>query len=189
MTFRISGKNMDLGDTLRSEISARIDEAVEKYFGRTYTGHVTITKDPNGFSTECMVHLASGMVLASSGEAHEARQSFEKAADKLEKRLRRYKRKLRDHNQRDKRADALAAANYILAAPSEDEEVPEDFNPVIIAETASDVPSLSVGNAVMEMDLSDSELLVFRNAGHGGINVVYRRPDGNIGWVDPSLQS
>lgn len=189
MTFRISGKNMDLGDTLREEIEVRIDEAVEKYFGRTYTGHVTVTKEPNNFSTECMVHLASGMVLASSGEAHDPRQSFEKAAEKLEKRLRRYKRKLRDHNQREKRDDAIAAASYVLAAPQDDEEVPEDFNPVIIAETASDVPSLSVGNAVMEMDLSDSPLLVFRNAGHGGVNVVYRRADGNIGWIDPSLQS
>jgi ribosomal subunit interface protein len=189
MELRVSGKNMDVGETLRGEIENRIGEALDKYFTGTYSGHVTLTKEPNGFSSECAIHLSTGANLAASGQAHDPRASFEKSAERVEKQLRRYKRKLKDHHQRANRENAMMAASYILAAPAEDEEVPEDFNPVIIAETASSLPTFTVGNAVMEMDMTDVPLLVFRNAGHGGINVVYRRADGNIGWVDPSLQT
>ncbi|MBL4645504.1 MAG: ribosomal subunit interface protein [Hyphomicrobiales bacterium] len=190
MGFRISGKNMDVGDSLRNEIQDRITDAVNKYFDGSFSGHVTLTKEPNGFSCECLINLSTGIDLAASAEEHDPRICFEKAAERLEKRLRRYKRKLKDHHRNAKNAkeDALAALSYILKAPHEDEEVTEDFSPIIIAEMSSVLPSLSVSNAVMQMDLADSALLIFRNAGHGGVNVVYRRADGNIGWVDPSLE-
>ncbi len=190
MGSRISGKNMDVGDSLRSEIQERIGDAVDKYFDGSFSGHVTLTKEPNGFSCECLINLSTGIDLAASAEDSAPRACFEKAAERLDKRLRRYKRKLKDHhrNAKDAQEHALAALSYILKAPLEDEEVAEDFNPIIIAETSSKLPSLSVSNAVMQMDLADSAILVFRNAGHGGVNVVYRRADGNIGWVDPSLE-
>ncbi|MFK8032652.1 MAG: ribosome-associated translation inhibitor RaiA [Hyphomicrobiales bacterium] len=189
MELRVSGKNMDVGESLREEIEIRISDALEKYFTGTYTGHVTLTKEPNGFSSECVLNLSTGAKLAASGKAHDPRACFEKSAERVEKQLRRYKRKLKDHHQRANRENAMMAASYVLEAPAEDEEVPEDFNPVIIAETAASLPTFTVGNAVMEMDLTEAPTLVFRNAGHGGVNVVYRRADGNIGWVDPSLES
>jgi len=127
-------------------------------------------------------------VLQVSAQDQDPRNSFDQAADKIEKRLRRYKRKLKDHhghNGADR--EAMVAASYVLASPEEDEEVPADFNPLVIAETSAKVKTMTVGMAVMELDLTEAPVVMFKNAANGGVNVVYRRSDGNIGWIDPAL--
>ncbi|MBA5777015.1 ribosome-associated translation inhibitor RaiA [Stappia sp. F7233] len=187
MTLRVSGKNVDVGDALRSHIVDRVDEALSKYFDGGYTGHVTIGREGSGFRTECALHLDTGIVLQVSADSHEPRPSFDAAADRIEKRLRRYKRKLKDHKTALNGRDTIEAASYILASTEGEEEVPADFTPVVVAETSAKVRTLTVGMAVMELDLAEAPVVVFRNAGNGAINVVYRRSDGNVGWIDPEL--
>jgi ribosomal subunit interface protein len=191
MPFRVSGKNIDVGEALRTRIEARIGEATAKYFDGGYSGHVTIGKEGFGFRTECVVHLDSGIVLEAEALAADAYASADQAAMRIEKRLRRYKRRLKGHQ--TTRADGHAAndvgaeaRSYIIAAPEQDtdDEVTE-FNPVIIAETMTALRRLSVSEAVMELDLTGCAVVVFRHAGHGRVNLVYRRSDGHIGWIDP----
>lgn len=188
MTLRISGKNVDVGDALRDHVNDRIADALSKYFDGGYNGHVTLSREGAGFKTECGLHLDTGIVLQVSGEDHDPRNSFDRAADRIEKRLRRYKRKLKAHHGTNGSSrESFEAASYILASPEEEEEVPADFNPLVIAETSARIKTLTVGMAVMELDLSEAPVVVFKNAANGGVNVVYRRADGNIGWVDPAL--
>ncbi len=178
---------MDVGDALRGTAEDRIEESVGKYFDGGYSGHVTFTKEGSGFKAECMVHLDTGTVLQASGNAGDAHGSFDKAAEKIEKRLRRYKRRLKDHHSNNGRGNGVDVAAYVLQQPDDEEEVPEDYSPVIIAESSTTLSTLSVGEAVMELDITEASVVVFRNAGNGGVNVVYRRPDGHVGWVDPAL--
>lgn len=188
MALRISGKNVDVGDAMREHITDRIEDALEKYFAGGFTGHVTLSREGTGFKSECSLHLDTGIVLQVSAQDQDPRNSFDQAADKIEKRLRRYKRKLKDHhghNGADR--EAMEAASYVLASPEEDEEVPADFNPLVIAETSAKVKTMTVGMAVMELDLTEAPVVMFKNAANGGVNVVYRRSDGNIGWIDPAL--
>lgn len=189
MTLRISGKNVDVGDALRIHVTDRIEDALSKYFAGGYTGHVTLSREGTGFKSECSLHLDTGIVLQVSAQDQEPRLSFDLAADKIEKRLRRYKRKLKDHHGPSSAAarEALEAASYVLASTEDEEELPADFNPLVIAETSAKVKTLTVGMAVMELDLSEAPVVLFKNAANGGVNVVYRRPDGNIGWIDPAL--
>jgi len=195
MAFRVSGKNIDVGEALRTRINARIAEATAKYFDGGYSGHVTIGKEGFGFRTECVIHLDSGIVLEAEALAADAYASADQAALRIEKRLRRYKRRLKGHQTthvdgeaaNEVRNDVAAEArSYIIAAPEEDsdEEVTE-FNPVIIAEAMTALRRLSVSEAVMELDLTGGAVVVFRHAGHGRVNLVYRRSDGHIGWIDP----
>jgi ribosomal subunit interface protein len=185
MSLRISGKNLDIGEALRGQVGGRIGEAVAKYFDGGFTGHVTVERDGPGFKTECAIHLDTGIVLQAVGRAVDAYLSFDLAADRIEKRLRRYKRRLREHHHA-RRAETVPATAYVLADFAEEEEVAADFNPTIIAEEATTLETMTVGGAVIAMDLSEAPVVVFRHAGHGGINVVYRRNDGHIGWIDPS---
>ena len=188
MALRISGKNVDVGDAMREHITDRIEDALDKYFTGGFTGHVTLSREGTGFKSECSLHLDTGIVLQVSAQDQDPRNSFDQAADKIEKRLRRYKRKLKDHhghNGSDR--EAFEAASYVLASPEEDEEVPADFNPLVIAETSAKVKTMTVGMAVMELDLTEAPVVMFKNAANGGVNVVYRRADGNIGWIDPAL--
>ena len=185
MSLRISGKNLDIGDALRGQIEGRIGEAVAKYFDGGHTGHVTVEREGPGFKTECAIHLDTGIVLQAVGRAVDPHISFDLAADRIEKRLRRYKRRLREHHH-TKRAETEPATSYVLADFAEEEEVAADYNPTIIAEETTSLETLTVGGAVIAMDLSEAPVVVFRHAGHGGINVVYRRNDGHIGWIDPS---
>ena len=188
MTLRISGKNVDVGDALRTHITDRIEDALSKYFTGGFTGHVTLSREGTGFKSECALHLDTGIVLQVSAQDQDPRNSFDLAADKIEKRLRRYKRKLKDHHGHNGGGrEAFEAASYVLASPDEDEEVPADFNPLVIAETSAKVKTMTVGMAVMELDLTEAPVVMFKNAANGGVNVVYRRPDGNIGWIDPAL--
>ncbi|MCV0425733.1 MAG: ribosome-associated translation inhibitor RaiA [Roseibium sp.] len=188
MALRISGKNVDVGDAMREHITDRIEDALSKYFTGGFTGHVTLSREGTGFKSECSLHLNTGIVLQVSAQDQDPRTSFDLAAEKIEKRLRRYKRKLKDHHGHNGNGrETYEAASYVLASPEEDEEVPADFNPLIIAETSAKVKTMTVGMAVMELDLTEAPVVMFKNAANGGVNVVYRRSDGNIGWIDPAL--
>jgi ribosomal subunit interface protein len=190
MPFRISGKNIDIGEALRTRVSERITEAMAKYFDGGYSGHVTIGKEGFGFRTECAVHLDSGITLHVDGMAADAYASADQAAIRIEKRLRRYKNRLKDHATRANGSaskQALDALSYVITAPERDadDEIVE-FNPVIIAESTTTLERLSVSEAVMELDMTGAPVVMFRHAVHGGVNIVYRRADGNVGWIDAS---
>jgi ribosomal subunit interface protein len=190
MPFRVSGKNIDIGEALRARVNERVVDATSKYFDGGFSGHVTIGKEGFGFRTECVIHLDSGIVLEADALAADAYASANQAAERIEKRLRRYKRRLKDHQVRvDGQAvegNAITAPSYVIATPAHDsDEDAGEFNPVIIAETTTALKRLSVSEAVMELDLTGVAVIVFRHAGHGRVNLVYRRPDGHIGWIDP----
>jgi ribosomal subunit interface protein len=188
MSFRVSGKNLDIGDALRERVSGRIVEALAKYFDGGYSGHVTVEKEGFGFRTECAVHLDSGITLHTEANAADAYASADQAALRIEKRLRRYKRRLKDRHAARSNGAAVDAPSYVIEAPSHesDEDIGE-FNPVIIAESTTTLKQLSVSEAVVELDMTGAPVVVFRHANHGRVNVVYRRPDGNVGWVDPPV--
>ena len=178
---------MEIGDAFRTRIEGRIGETVDKYFDGGFAGHVTVMKSGSRFSADCMIHLDSGMALQASGEAQEPTIAFEAAADRLEKRLRRYKRKLKSHGNGHGGFEPTDIA-YTVMSPvaDEDDEVPEDFAPAIVAESTVALKTMSVASAVIELDTKESPVFVFRNAGNAQVNIVYRRADGNIGWIDPS---
>ena len=178
---------MDIGDAFRTRITERIGEAIEKYFDRGFSGHVTVIKAGSRFTADCMVRLDSGTALQATGEAQEPTQAFEVAADRLETRLRRYNRRLKSHNAGAANGNAVDIAYTVMAPLSDDDEdISEDFAPAIVAETTMALKTMSVASAVIELDTKDSPVFVFRNAGNDHLNIVYRRPDGNIGWIDPS---
>ena len=186
MALRISGKSIDIGDAFRAHVEARVEDAVAKYFDGGFTGHVILEREGSGFKTDCAIHLDTGILLRAEGTAQDPHQSFDLAADRIEKRLRRYKRRLKEHHHQ-RREEAVAAASYVIAVLDEEAEVAPDYNPTIIAEETTALSVMTVGQAVMAMDLTDVPVVIFRHAGHGGINVVYRRNDGHIGWVDPPV--
>lgn len=186
MSFRVSGKSIDLGDALRDRIQARIAETVTKYFDGGYSGHATLVRDGFGFRTECAIHLDSKITLHADGRAADAYASADQAALLIEKRLRRYHRRLKDHRpERNGGWELVDAASYVIAAPEHDSEEDIDaFTPVIIAELTTTLKQLSVSEAVTELDLTGAPVVLFRHAAHGGINIVYRRADGHFGWID-----
>lgn len=184
MNLRISGKQMDIGEAFRTRIEDRIGEAVGKYFDGGYSGHVVIEKAGSRFSADCMIHLDTGMALQAAGEAQEPTSAFDVAAERVEKRLRRYKRRLKSH--KASTVDGAAVAYRVMAPLGEDEGTDEDFAPAVVAESTVVLKTMTVASAVIELDAKDSPVFVFRNAGSDQINIVYRRPDGNIGWIDPS---
>ncbi|MCT4655768.1 MAG: ribosome-associated translation inhibitor RaiA [Cohaesibacter sp.] len=187
MTLRVSGKHVDVGESLRTYAETRVAEIVDKYFTGGFTGHMTLEKEGIGFKSDCLVHLDTGTVLQASGADVDPQKSFELAAEHIEKRLRRYKRKLKNHRNEKNGADAFEAAYGVIEHPEAHEEVAEDFTPVVIAESTSPIRVMSVGDAVMQLDLVEAPVVVFRNAGDDGINIVYKRKDGHIGWVNPTL--
>lgn len=186
MSFRVSGKNLDVGDALRERINDRIAETVGKYFDGGYSGHATLAKDGFGFRTECAIHLDSKITLHAEGIAADAYASADQAATRIEKRLRRYHRRLKDHRAERNDEPSIDAASYIIAAPEDEGETESGaFTPVIIAESTTALKRLSVSDAVTELDMTGAPVVVFRHAAHGGINIVYRRADGHFGWIDP----
>jgi ribosomal subunit interface protein len=187
MAIQITGKNLDLGSSLRGYVTDRLDKAFDKYGTDGLSGHIFVEKEHGRFTTQCSVHLRSGLSLQSQGRANEAYASVDEAMDRLEKRLRRYKRRLKNHHgaTRDGEADLQAMDYTIQAAEQTEAEEDAEHAPVTIAETQMAIRELSVGDAVMEMDLADKPFLIFMNAKSGHMNVVYRREDGNIGWIDP----
>lgn len=187
MDIQVKGKQIDIGDSLRAYVHDRLNGGVYKYFDRPVDSTVTFSKDGPQYRADCSVHLGTGMVLQSHSRATDIYASFDSAVDRLEKRLRRYKRRLRNHHaaERSDAAPPFEAPYYVIEATSHDEhDEPEDLKPVIIAEERRTVPTMSVGEAVMQMDLNDAPVLVFKNGTGGAINIVYRRPDGHIGWID-----
>lgn len=184
--LRVSGKSVDVGESLRTRVTARVEEALAKYFDHGWSGHLTISREGSGFRADCVLRLDSGTVLESHGVAQEAVAAADQAVEKLEKRLRRYKRRLKDRTATVRAQEAQLAANYVIEAPDEEVEEPEGWSPATIAESTSSLPRLSVRDAVAELDLTGAPVVVFRHAGSGEINIVYRRRDGNIGWIDPS---
>lgn len=190
MTFRVSGKNIDLGEALRDRVSARIAEAMGKYFDGGYSGHATLEREGFGFRTECAIHLDSKITLHAEGMAADAYASADQAAMRIEKRLRRYHRRLKDHHpERLDGRESVDAASYVIAAPTYDDASTDDdaFTPAVIAESTTALKLLSVSDAVTELDMTGAPVVVFRHAAHGGINVVYRRRDGHFGWIDPQF--
>lgn len=185
MTLRIAGKHMDIGDAFRVRIEQRIGEAVDKYFDGGYAGHVTVEKSGSRYGADCLVHLHSGTVLQAGGEAQDPQAAFDAAAERIEKRLRRYKRRLKSHAPGGE--EATDVAYRIVETLGEDDEALSDaFSPTIVAESKMPVKTMSVASAVIELDLTDRPVFVFRHSTSGMVNIVYRRGDGNIGWIDPS---
>ncbi|MGK7650884.1 ribosome hibernation-promoting factor, HPF/YfiA family [Roseovarius sp. B08] len=187
MRYQISGKQIDVGQALQTHVENELNSIVEKYAERPTDAHVIFSKSASEFVCEATVHLSTGMTATAKANAHEIYAAFDGCSDKLEKQLRRYKRRLKDHHRdRAEPIELSQASAYILASESEGEESePESLQPVIVAEMEHPIPSLSVGEAVMQMELAGAPVLVFRNEGKNGLNVVYRRDDGNIGWIDP----
>jgi ribosomal subunit interface protein len=186
MTLRVSGKNLDIGEALRSQVLDRMAGALSKYFDGGYSGHVTVARDGAGFRTDCVLHLTSGMTLEASGAAHDAYGSFDQTAQRIEKRLRRYKQRLKSHANDINGRDVTVRAPYaVFEAPTDEAVEEEGYHPLVIAETTKPLHRLAVSDAVMQLDLTGAPALVFVHASTGRVNVVYRRGDGAIGWVDP----
>lgn len=187
MRYQISGKQIDIGEALQEHVKTGLGVVMEKYAQRPTIANVVFSRDASQFACEVALHLSTGLTAQARAQAHDIYASFDLCRDKLEKQLRRYKRRLKDHHRhRAQPVELVGASSYILAATEHsDESEPETLQPIIIAEMETNIPSLSVGEAVMQMELAGSPLLVFRNEGKGAVNVVYRRHDGNIGWIDP----
>lgn len=189
MVVRISGKNFNIGEALRVHVRERVESAASRYFDGSVSGHVVLDHEGSGYRTDCTLHLASGVTMHSEGRAQEPYASFDQAADRLERRLSRYKRRLKDHH--SGAAPNMMAqvagdmiADYVIQG-MDDEEVGSDFHAVVVAERTSAMKTMPVSEAVMELDFTGAPVQVFRHAGNGRVNIVYRRPDGNIGWIDP----
>ena len=188
MDISIIGKNMDVGDALRTHASDNLLDIVEKYFTHAIDATVVFARDGGALKAVISVHPGPrGLVVQSSAAGADAYGAFDGALERVSKQLRRYKRRLTNHHQKARAAeDMLPAQQYVIQPETSDDEPPEDAPPVIIAEMETEIASLSVSEAVMRLDLADAPLVMFRNSAHGGLNVVYRRVDGNIGWIDPA---
>ncbi|WP_099824882.1 ribosome hibernation-promoting factor, HPF/YfiA family [Oceaniglobus indicus] len=189
MQYQISGKQIDIGEALQTHVQTEIDAIIEKYPGRPTDALVVFSKDGHEFVCESVMHLSTGLTVQAKGRAAEIYAAFENCAEKMEKQLRRYKRRLKDHyKERSQPVELSGVSSYILAAnDGQDDDEPETLTPMIVAEMETKIPQLSVGEAVMQMELAGAPLLVFRNERQEtGVNIVYRRDDGNIGWIDPN---
>jgi ribosomal subunit interface protein len=193
MQVQVTGKHVAVGEALRSRVSDEISANIGKYFDRDGGGaDVVVSREGHSFKVDCAVTLASGQQMTTSGLGGDAHLAFDAAMTKMAKRIRRYKNRLKDHHPQAMAKAAETAAYYVIQSTDEDDddqdldEGPTGFpEPMVIAETATELRTMTVASAVMQLDLTESQTIVFRNAAHDGISVVYRRPDGNIGWVDP----
>ena len=187
MHYQITGKQIDIGEALQSHVQTEMGEVLNKYAGRPTAANIVFSKSGHEYVCEAEVHLSTGLTAQAKGKGTEIYTAFDGAAEKMEKQLRRYKRRLKDHHKnRSQPVELSDAGSYILAANNESDDLePDGVNSMIVAEMETKIPSISVGEAVMQMEIADVPVLVFRNEGHSGINVVYRREDGNIGWIDP----
>jgi ribosomal subunit interface protein len=198
MQVQVTGKHVDVGEALRSRVSDEITASIGKYFDREGGGaDVVVSRQGYAFRVDCAVTLASGQELTTQGTGGDAHLAFDAALARLTKRIRRYKNRLKDHHPQAVAARAAeTAAYFVIQAPSpndDDDATDDDLEdaeggfpePMVIAETETAVETMTVSMAVLELDVTESQTIVFRNAAHGGLSVVYRRPDGNIGWIDP----
>ncbi|MBI1199009.1 MAG: ribosome-associated translation inhibitor RaiA [Phenylobacterium sp.] len=192
MQVQVTGKHVDVGEALRSRVTDELSTITAKYFDRGGGADVVVSREGAAFRVDCAVTLASGQQLTTQGVGGDAHLAFDAALEKMSKRIRRYKNRLKSHHSQALAKQAESAAYFVIAAP-ETEESDDDADgagaefgePIIIAETEKPLRSMTVSMAVMELDLTEAQTIVFRNAAHGGLSVVYRRPDGNIGWIDP----
>ena len=188
MQLSVKGKQLDVGDALRTHVDESLSRILDKYFGDALEVTVTLSRDAHLYRAVISAHVGRGIHLEAHGDANEPYPAFDSAADRLSKRLRRYKRRLRDHNTKAAEAAPLPAQQYILAGNGA-EETGEDDNadgqPAVVAEMTTEIPMLTVSEAVMRMDLGNLPAMMFRNSAHGGLNMIYQRSDGNIGWIDP----
>ncbi|MCG6903489.1 MAG: ribosome-associated translation inhibitor RaiA [Rhodobacter sp.] len=191
MRYQISGKQIDIGDALQVHVQTELGTVVEKYAERPTDANVVFSRNAHEFVCEAIIHLSTGLTAQARAHDPEIYAAFDMACEKMEKQLRRYKRRLKDHHkERVQPVELSDASSYILAANGDtDAQEPDSLQPIIVAEMETKIPSLSVGEAVMQMELAGAPVLVFRHEGHAGVNVVYRREDGNIGWIDPSVIS
>ncbi len=190
MDIQITGRKITVGESLSDHIRYRLEEGASKYFARSINAQVTISKVGHNFRVDCSLHANKGMTMQSHAEASDVYVAFDDAADKIEKQLRRYKRRIKNHhNEHEDPFEVAQAQAYVLKPEEESEEDSalgaDEDNPIIIAEANTDIPKVSVGDAVMLMDLRHVSALMFKNIKTGGLNVVYKRADGNIGWIDP----
>jgi ribosome hibernation promoting factor len=185
MEITVKGKNINVGDSLREHVEKNLDSDVKKYFDRALHATVIFSKEAHMFRSDVSVHAGRGMVMQGKGSADEVHAAFDGALERITKQLRRYKRRLRDHHKGRGGEETLPAQQYVIAPESEDVEVAENAQPAVIAEMQAEIDTMTVSEAVMRMDLADAPVVMFRNRAHGGLNVVYRRADGNIGWIDP----
>ncbi len=188
MRYQISGKQIDIGEALQTHVKGELGASVQKYAERPTDANVVFSKSGHEFVCEATVHLSTGLTASAKAHDTDIYGSFDACNEKMEKQLRRYKRRLKDHHKdRAEPVELFGASSYILASEgdSEDQE-PESLQPMIVAEMQTKIATLSVGEAVMQMELAGAPVLVFRKEGDEGLNVVYRRDDGNIGWIDPS---
>ena len=191
MRYQISGKQIDIGSALQTHVEQELGGIVQKYAERPTDALVVFSRNAHEYVCESTVHLSTGLTAKAKAHATEIYAAFDSCGEKMEKQLRRYKRRLKDHHrERAQPVELSGAASYILASQeANDEDEPETLTPLIVAEMETKIPSLSVGEAVMQMELAGAPVLVFHNEKHGSINVVYRREDGNVGWVDPKSES
>lgn len=187
MRYQISGKQIDVGEALQTHVKSELGEVVDKYAQRPTEAVIVFSRVAHEYFCEAVIHLSTGLTAQAKGHATEIYAAFESCREKMDKQLRRYKRRLRDHHrERVAPVEYGGGSSYILAATEDAEEQDDQtLQPMIIAEMETKVPSITVGEAVMQLELGGQKMLVFRNEGHGGVNVVYRREDGNIGWIDP----
>jgi ribosomal subunit interface protein len=195
MQLTVTGKQVDVGNALREHVEATLESILGKYFRTAIEAHAVFARDAHRIRADLSLHIGRGMVANSGAAASDHYQAFDAAAERLAKQLRRYKRRLRDYHGKPRPAGERAevAAAYVLAPIDEEAEegaAPdgETVAPVVIAEISAELPHLTVGEAVMRMDLADAPVLLFRNRSHGELNLVYRRGDGNVGWIDPALR-
>ncbi|MEL7178232.1 MAG: ribosome-associated translation inhibitor RaiA [Pseudomonadota bacterium] len=187
MRYQISGKQIDIGAALQTHVKTELDDILSKYAGRPTEAYVVFSKSGHEYVCESVVHLSTGLNAQATGKATEIYAAFDASSEKMDKQLRRYKRRLKDHHkERSQPVELSDAGSYILESREEsDEDEQTSMNAMIVAEMETKIPSLSVGEAVMQMELAGAPVLVFRKEGAEGLNVVYRRDDGNIGWIDP----
>ena len=196
MQVLVSGKHVAVGEALRERVTDEITGSIGKYFERGGDAHVVVSREGHSFRIDCAVNLASGQALQSHGLGADAHGAFDAALAKIETRIRRYKQRLKSHSVAASAKQAETAAYFVIRAPEGEEDESWDESDsaqsagavpaaMVIAETERVITQMTVSRAVMELDLTESQTIVFRNAAHGGLSVVYRRPDGNIGWIDP----
>ncbi len=189
MHVTVKGKQIEVGEALRGHVESALTAAVSKYFSNPLESQIVFTREAHLFRADVSVHVGRSILVQGQASAADAYAAGDAAIEHVAKRLRRYKRRLRDHHkERDSKIEALTAQAYVLAPDTDDEATDRGDQPVVVAEMTTEILTLSVGEAVMRLDLGDQPALMFRHAGHGGLNLVYRRPDGNIGWVDPQLK-
>ena len=194
MNLTVNGKGIDVGEALKVHVAEHLDRMFEKYFSNPIEATATFSKQGYRFRVQISVHVGRGILMQSDADGGDAYAAFDIASETIAKRLRRHKRRLRDHHRVP--ADSYAATQFVLAADVADDAAQDggaeangaDSAPVIVAEMEADIPTLTVGEAVMRLDLAETQAMMFHNRAHGGLNMVYRRNDGNIGWVDPAMK-